>query len=275
MARKHDSGPRNDLAQLPGARLVLASEANEGQRFDEARLKEITGGDTITCRQLYRELFSYRPQFKLWLRTNAKPEVRGTNTGIWRRFRLIPFNVTIPEAERDGGLADKLAAELPGVFNWAVEGCLSWQQEGLNSPAAVQAATEEYRAESDTLAAFLTERCRLVAGERVAASWLYQAYRTWATGMGEPVLSQKVFGNRLNERGLHRLRSTGGRTVYVGISLAPAEQSDTSEGSKPLSIKSPHEGAFRESPGTTGSSLHCPHQDPEEQERLAIQEESA
>ncbi|MHB1330256.1 MAG: DNA primase family protein, partial [Gemmatimonadales bacterium] len=241
LARRNE-GPRNDLAQLPGARFVRASEANEGARFDEARLKEMTGADTLTCRALYKDLFSYRPQFKLFLATNTKPEIRSLGEAIWSRIRLIPFSITIPESERDGALPEKLAAELPGVLNWALAGCRDWQRQRLNPPARVLMATAAYRSESDTVAAFLDDRCRLAPGERVAASWIYQAYRTWATGLGEPVMSQKAFGNRLGEKGLHRVRASGGRTVYVGLSLDQSLESEACEGSKGISVNLSHEG---------------------------------
>jgi putative DNA primase/helicase len=139
-------GPRNDLARLQGARFVYASEAEGGRRLAEALVKQLTGGDTLTARFLYGEHFEFQPMFKLWLAVNHKPVVQGTDHAIWRRIRLLPFIVTIPVAEQDKRLAEKLQSELPGILRWAVEGCLAWQQEGLEPPLVVKRATGDYRA---------------------------------------------------------------------------------------------------------------------------------
>lgn len=245
---RRSDGPRNDLAMLPGARFVVASEAGEGQRFDEAKIKEISGGDTITCRRLYADLFSYRPAFKLWLATNAKPELRSTGEAIWRRLRLIPFAVTIPEAERDPNLLQKLSAELPGVLRWAIDGALAWQRDGLGQPPAVRLATEEYRAETDVLAAFLSEECRIGSTEKVAATRLFQTYIRWADASSEPGMSQRAFGIRLTERGFHRVRGTGGRWSYIGLTLGKPAPSDGVTDSDLDSQKFPYEGEPREVP---------------------------
>jgi len=142
-------GTENDIAKLKGARLVTASESGEGRRLDEERVKRLTGGDTISARFLYREWFEYRPQFKLWLAVNNRPEVRGTDHAIWRRVRLIPFEVVIPDDDQDKELPAKLRAEAPGILRWAVEGCLAWQKEKLNPPKAITSATTEYRSEQN------------------------------------------------------------------------------------------------------------------------------
>ena len=125
MTRKNES-ISNDVAALCGARMVTASETNENERFDEAKIKEMTGGDTISARFMRAEFFEFVPQFKLWLCCNHKPQIKGQDTAIWRRIHLIPFNLTIPEAERDKDLPAKLKEELPGILRWAVIGCLNW-----------------------------------------------------------------------------------------------------------------------------------------------------
>ena len=135
----------NDLARLAGCRLVSASEGSDGVRLDEATIKKLTGGDRITARFLHAEFFEYTPSFKLILSSNHKPSIRGTDEGIWRRIRLVPFAVTIPEDEKDPHLKKKLFAEAPGILNWALEGCREWQRNGLGMPAAIQNATGEYR----------------------------------------------------------------------------------------------------------------------------------
>jgi putative DNA primase/helicase len=148
----------NDVARLPGVRCLAAAESGEGGRLNESLVKSLTGGDTVAARFMRGEWFEFTPQFTPWLATNHKPTIRGTDEGIWRRIRLIPFNVTIPPDQRDPDLPAKLRAELPGILNWALEGCLAWQADGLTNPAAVEEATAEYRAEQDTSAPSSTRR---------------------------------------------------------------------------------------------------------------------
>lgn len=214
---RRSEGPRNDLARLAEARLVLAIEANEGRHLDEAVVKQLTGGDAIAARFLYGEHFEFQPQFKLWLAANHRPNIRSVGEAMWRRIRLIPFQVTIPESERDPQLGDKLAAELPGILRWAVDGCLAWQRAGLGSASAVLSATDEYRQEMDLLAGFLTERCVLNALAKAPASHLYAAYREWCGRAGEEVKSQRWFGLRLRERPGLTKRKTGKSIVWHGV----------------------------------------------------------
>jgi len=166
-----------------------------------------------------QDFFEFAPTHKLLLVANHKPAVRGVDHAIWRRICLIPFDVTIPEGEQDKQLPSKLRAEAPGILAWAVRGCLTWQRRGLDVPAAVRAATEQYRTESDTLGAFL-EECT-VAGDacQVMASELYKAYQAWCERSGERALSATTFGKRLAERGLDKYRQRRGY-FYLGIALA-------------------------------------------------------
>jgi putative DNA primase/helicase len=216
---KQNDAVRNDIARMSGTRFIAAIEAGEGRRLNEPVIKALTGGDTVTARYLYREFFEFHPQFKLWLAANHKPIIRGTDTAIWRRIRLIPFTVTIPEGERDPKLAAKLRAELTGILAWAVRGCLEWQSAGLRPPAEVRAATDEYRAEMDTLAAFVDECCIVALHAEVKAADLYAAYKAWAELGSEYVENQRAFGLRLSERGFKPDRSTGGVRVWRGIGL--------------------------------------------------------
>jgi putative DNA primase/helicase len=154
------------------------------------------------------------------LSTNHKPVVRGTDEGIWRRLRLVPFSVTIPPAERDQRLPDRLRAELPGVLAWAVRGAAAWYTRGLGTARAVEQATDAYRVESDVLGAFLAEEC--VQGDRVSApsAFLHQAYSRWAAEHGETQLSQTALGRLLTERGYPKRQAGATRTVvYDGIGL--------------------------------------------------------
>jgi putative DNA primase/helicase len=149
-----NDGPRNDIARLFGARVVTSSEVGEGKKVNESLVKSLTGTDRVAARFLYAEAFEFLPTFKLWLAANHKPVIRGTDTAIWRRIRLVPFTVEIPEGERDPELPNRLRAELPGILAWAVQGCLLWLESGLGVPDQVRAATDAYRRESDILGAF-------------------------------------------------------------------------------------------------------------------------
>ncbi len=219
MVKKGDSIP-NDIARLRGARLVAASESDEGRRLSEALIKQLTGGDTITARFMRAEWFDFRPQFKVWLATNHKPVVRGTDNAIWDRLQLIPFDVRIPEGKRDQHLLATLRAELPGILNWALAGALSWQQDGLQPPDVVRAATEEYRAEMDVLGAWIDDCCDVGHTQQSLAGELYASYQRWAESAGEFVMSQKALGLRLMERGFDSKRRNAGRTWY-GIAVRP------------------------------------------------------
>lgn len=215
-----DGSIPNDIAALKGVRFVAASETGEGRKLAEAKIKALTGGDTISARFMRGEFFNFRPVFKLWLSTNHKPKITETTDAIWDRIRLIPFSVRIPKEQEDKRLRAKLQAELPGILAWAVDGCLAWQQEGLLEPADVMAATDAYRQESDLLGAFIEDAC--VLGEKVQASArsLYAAYTQWCEESGERTVTQTAFGKSLTERGFEReLVGTARMRYWVGIGL--------------------------------------------------------
>jgi putative DNA primase/helicase len=211
-------GVGNDIARLEGARFVAASEAEAGQKLAEAKIKAITGGDRLTARFLYGEFFEFSPQFKLWLATNRLPEVRGTDNGIWRRLCVIPFDVTIPEAERDGSLLDKLRAELPGILNWAIAGCFEWQKTGLLPPESVTNAGKAYRADMDQVMQFVEDRCVLERGVEATTASLFDAYGQWCGANGERALTKREFGLRLKNLGLEEAR-TGKARKRRGVRL--------------------------------------------------------
>jgi putative DNA primase/helicase len=214
------SGANGDIARLRGARLVSAVEAEEGKRIAEAQIKQMTGGDTVTARFLYQEIFEYVPQFKLWLAANHKPTIRGNDLGIWRRIHLVPFTVTIGDDKKDKRLPEKLAAEGSGILNWALEGCAAWQRlGGLNPPAAVTGATEAYREEMDVFGAWIDECCLIERGAEYAAAALYAGYRSWSESEGIYPLSHVKFANKLKERGFEKARKIGGQ-MYRGLVLA-------------------------------------------------------
>lgn len=208
----------NDLAALVGKRLVIASELPDGRRLNESQVKDLTGGDSITARFLNQEFFTFNPEFKLWMYGNHKPVITGTDDGIWRRIRLIPFTVQIPENEQDGQLAVKLRAELPGILAWEVQGWRLYQAEGLNPPADVTQATAAYRSESDALGQFLAD-CTIQAETfTVGSADLYAAYTTWTAANGMGALSSVRFARALQERGFTKQKTRVG-AVWSGLGL--------------------------------------------------------
>ena len=228
---KKNEGISNDIACLQGARLVSASESESGRRLAEAKIKQLSAGnDKIKARFLYGEHFEFIPTFKLVLSTNHKPAIRGTDDGIWRRIRLVPFVVTfldparhadIPEGRaQDKNLGRKLDTELSGILNWALEGCLIWQREGMFIPRAIQEATTDYRNEMDVLTGFIKDECIKEAGKKVGVTDLYHAYKLWCEEHGEFVLKCSAFSNEMVARGYDRRRSgAGGATELHGIDL--------------------------------------------------------
>lgn len=213
----------NDIARLAGCRMAIAAELDEGAAFAESRIKALTGGDTITARMLYREFFDFTPTHKFWISGNHKPTVKGTDHGIWRRLRLIPFTVRIPDEDKDRDLPAKLAAELPGILNWAIAGCLRWQREGLRIPQCVRAATEAYRAEEDIVGQFLDESTVIRQDARAGRTELYKAYQRWAAsgGINHPLTARR-FNRQLEERGFHWVKSHGTQ-VWEGIAISENE----------------------------------------------------
>lgn len=229
------SGIPNDIARLAGVRLVSTAELPEGRRLDEARIKDLTGKDTISARFMRGEWFDFRAVFKMWMYGNHKPVIRGADDGIWRRVRLIPFAVTIPKAEQDPALGAKLSKELPGILNWAISGCLDWRRAGgLPCPKAITDAVSEYRIEMDTLGEFIRERCLVsnASGVTVPVAELYRSFADWAKGRGEYVDSQRVFGSKIKARGFAQGKATAGVRVWHGLGLLaqPGERDETANG---------------------------------------------
>ena len=212
---KQNVGINTDIARLKGARLVTSSEPNEGFRFDEGLIKQLTGGDKVTARKLYGEEFEFNPEFKLWLATNHKPIIRGTDDGIWRRMIVIPFNVQIPEHKVDKDLKYKLQREASGILNWAVDGCLKWQREGLETPASIKESVKVYRSEMDVIEAFV-EDCLVKDPDRtIPASQVYKIYKQWANDNAQYLMSSTKFGREFGTK-FERKRITTGN-VYSGI----------------------------------------------------------
>lgn len=228
-----------ELADLFRMRLVASVETEDGRRFAESLVKQLTGGDKVRARRMREDFWEFEPSHTVFLATNHRPEVRGTDNAIWRRIRLIPFTETIPPEEQDNELPEKLRGELPGILAWVVEGCLEWRRGGLQAPDEVLAATQQYREEMDVLGTFLDECCDLGPGKNVAAADLYAAYGQWCTDTGEQQETQRKFGRRLTERGVFTRYKGGanGAHRWKGLDLLTLWKSRISRDSDPTDKK--------------------------------------
>jgi putative DNA primase/helicase len=197
----------------------VCTEIERDKAVAEALVKQLTGGDRIKARFMRQDFFEFAPTHKIFLTANHKPVVRGGDHAIWRRIHLVPFTVTIPDAEQDRELPRKLIAEKAGILSWAVRGCLDWQRRGLGAPAEVLAATREYREEMDRLRDFFDERCILEPGASSAAQNLYSDYLVWCDQTREQVMTKSAFGRALAERGFVAAKTSGGRRVWRGLKL--------------------------------------------------------
>jgi putative DNA primase/helicase len=213
----------NDLARLRGTRFVTTTETEQGRRLSEPLIKQITGNDRITARFLYGEYFTFQPNFKIWMATNHKPVIKGTDHGIWRRIRLIPFTTRIAEERQDKHLERKLMAEGLGILNWLLDGARLWHDEGLKAPRIVINATDEYRAEMDVIGDFLRDRCVFTAGRTMKARELFKTYQDWCDDNNERACTERFFCLRLKELGVEQKRRNDGR-YGQGIMLAGEKQ---------------------------------------------------
>lgn len=214
-------GANSDIARLKSARFVTCEEPTEGIRLNEGLLKQLTGGSKVTCRFLYGEEFEYTPEFKIWVATNHKPVIRGTDLGIWRRVRLIPFEVNIPSDKIDKHLKFKLRNEFPQILAWAVDGCIKWINEGMTMPQAVYKATKDYQSEMDLIASFM-EECILVDynnNDIVMASDMFALYTKWANMNNEyGGMTSKKFLAELSKKVPEKGRNSKG-TYFNHVSL--------------------------------------------------------
>lgn len=229
MAKSASSGASAspDLAMLRGKRLAVASELEENECFNESLVKSLTGGDVLSVRKLYAEFFQLEPKFKLVLVGNHRPYVRGSDDGIWRRIHLIPFKHQVPKSQQDRQLESRLMAELPGILNWAIKGCLEWQQssQGLGMPDLVKQETQNYRATEDLLQRFLGDRCAINPSAGEYQKNLYAAYKAWAAENNEFAMSNRKFGEKLREHGFQKVDRSGGN-CWIGLALSSGYGAD-------------------------------------------------
>ena len=220
MMRDRNNTARGDLARLKGARMVVTSEPNDGCRLDEGIVKQMTGGteNKLTARFLYGREFEFSPEFKIVMSTNYKPVIKGTDNGIWRRVRLIPFTAEFTKENRDPQLTEKLRRELPGILNWAIAGAVGWCKEGLPPCAIIDEAGQEYRSEMDRVQQFLDDCTERSDSGSTQASTLYKCYRAWCSEQGDrfPISSNK-FCSELKRR--YKSRKTSAFNEYLGIRI--------------------------------------------------------
>ncbi|MHA6846352.1 phage/plasmid primase, P4 family [Ralstonia syzygii] len=219
METRTDRHP-TDMAGLRGARFVAAIETEQGRRWAESKVKNLTGGDKISARFMRQDFFEFFPQFKLFVAGNHKPAIRNIDEAMKRRLHLIPFTVTVPPERRDKHLQQKLLAERDGILAWAVQGCLDWQRLGrLDPPQQVLDATEEYFEAEDALGRWLDERCVREANAKSLTAELFNDWKQWAEAAGEFAGSQKRFADLLLTRGVEKWRNTAGLRGFRGIGL--------------------------------------------------------
>ena len=235
LTKDRGGGIKEDLANLLGKRLGVASEIEDGKRLAVVLIKEMTGGESISADRKYEHQFEFMPTHKIWLSGNHKPVITDTTYSIWRRFKLIPFTTTIPDNECDTNLPQKLELELPGILSWAVESCLEWLKIGLGTPKEVVEATETYRTEQDVLGEFIDDCCILKSTAIVPKNDLMKAYTEWCATNNQTPINQRSFKGKIMERGILDGRKNTAR-IWKGITLKekPQEQenmlfSDTSD----------------------------------------------
>lgn len=227
MTKRNDggNGANSDIARLKSSRFVTTEEPSEGVRLNEGLVKQLTGGGRVTCRFLFGDEFEYEPEFKIWIATNHKPVIRGTDVGIWRRIRLIPFEVNIAKEKVDKNLKYKLREEMPQILRWAVEGCQLYTCEGLEMPECVKRATDEYKSEMDLLQTF-ADACIVIdysVPKGVPANELYSAYVRWAERNNEYVMTSRKFFTEMSKKLPEKRREARG-IVYGQIRLLDGEK---------------------------------------------------
>jgi len=216
--KKNGDQSTNDIARLRGTRFVTTTEAEQGRRLSEPLIKKITGNDQMTARFLYGEYFNFVPTFKIFMATNHKPVIKGTDYGIWRRIRLIPFTTRIEEDKQDKHLEQKLREETSGILNWILEGAERWKRERLKTPAIVLNATDEYKNEMDVIGNFIKESCIQKPEASIRIRELFKAYQEWCEQNNEHAVSERFLGLRLKEMGFEQKRTSEAR-YWLGLGL--------------------------------------------------------
>ncbi|WP_285690985.1 phage/plasmid primase, P4 family [Actinoplanes sp. NBRC 103695] len=230
MVRKHAEHPA-ELAQLSGARLVVCAELDEGQRFAEARVKQLTGRDSLSARFMRRDWFTFEPSHTLWLLGNHLPAARAGGPAFWRRIRVLPFNRVVPPQRQDKQLGERLAQDAPAVLAWIIAGAAAYHHGGLREPVSVSSATEAYARDQDTVGRFVDEQCHRQPGSvgvRTAVGVLRGAYEQWCEQLGERPVSAKRLTQELQSRfGVADARGGKGQRFYTGVALLEVNDPQT------------------------------------------------
>lgn len=226
MVRKHTEHPA-ELAQLAGTRLVVCSELEDGQRFAEARIKMLTGRDSVNARFMRRDPFTFTPTWTLWLIGNQKPDATTGGPAFWRRMKMLPFAHVVPEGDRDPNLPDKLLEEAPAILAWIARGAALYHQQGLATPDIVSSTTEAYRHDQDTVERFVSDKCHRAPNDlvRVAITLLRDKYERWCYDNGEtPVTAKRLTQDLHDKYGIRSDKGSKGQRFYFGICHLEEEQ---------------------------------------------------
>src|SRR6516165_7879252 len=221
LAHNHERHP-TDIAKLHGARLVVAQETERGRRWDEVKIKAMTGGDKMTARFMRQDFFDFTPVFKLFITGNNRPHLDNVDEAMRRRLMIVPFTVQIPPDERDPQLPAKLMKEAPAILRWCIDGCLDWQRIGLQPPTVVTEATMEYFNDQDIIKQWLDE-CTEDGGPYAFTNsgTLYSSWKKWCDEHGCSPGSAKSFTQALSDRGYIQKRGTGGVRGFCRLVLRP------------------------------------------------------
>jgi len=225
MARDKGGIPGPELMELLGARLVIGSETGEGRKLDEPAMKRLTGGDPITARRLYREPVTWTPSHQLLYVSNHLPKVRGDDPAVWRRIRVVPFDVVVPTEKRDPRLPSKLLEQADAILAWAIDGYRDYRDNGMQEPATVVRATDAYKADSDAVSRFLAEACYLSDSASAATRDLHAAWQRWAAREGADPLSERAFAKELDRLGYPAKKTRFG-AVRAGLTPLNTEGDD-------------------------------------------------
>lgn len=224
LAKANNSGgATSEIARMNGARFVRTNEPNDNSRFNEGLVKQLVSGEVTTARFLYGTEFEFKPCFKLWIATNYKIGVRGTDHGIWRRMRLVPFERKFDEKTADKNLTEKLMKELPQILGWAVKGTLKWLKGGLTTPDEIKKANEQYKQEMDVVANFMKECTKNKPNGKEKAGDVYKKYKQWAELGKENCLTQSKFGIEMGKR--YEKKNINGYVYYIGFILKENDKS--------------------------------------------------